>query len=147
MSHLHVLPSVTTTPKKRLGRGYGSGKGGHNSSRGTKGQRSRNGGQIPQWFEGGQLPLIKRLPMWRGKHRLNAYERVAHVSLAILVSLPTSDISLETLKLYKKIPKRSTACRVTANGSITQPITVTGLRVSKAAQEKITAAGGTIQEG
>lgn len=64
---LSNLPSITSRPKKRLGRGYGSGKGGHTSSRGQKGQKSRS--KIPLWFEGGQLPLIRRTPFLRGKGR------------------------------------------------------------------------------
>src|SRR3990167_5472974 len=66
---LHNLSKITICGKKRVGRGYGSGKGGHTSGRGQKGQRSRR--TIPWWFEGGQLPLVKRVPFWRGKGRLN----------------------------------------------------------------------------
>ena len=64
---LSNLPSITSRSKKRLGRGYGSGKGGHTTNRGQKGQKSRS--KIPLWFEGGQLPLIRRTPFLRGKGR------------------------------------------------------------------------------
>jgi large subunit ribosomal protein L15 len=67
MSILSSLTKITTRSKKRLGRGYGSGKGGHTSSRGQKGQKSRVGSKVPLWFEGGALPLSKRIPMWRVK--------------------------------------------------------------------------------
>lgn len=67
---LNTLPKTTSRSKKRLGRGYGSGKGGHTSSRGQKGQKARN--SVPLWFEGGQLPLIRRTPFIRGKSRLKS---------------------------------------------------------------------------
>ncbi len=64
---LSNLPKVIETPKKRLGRGAGSGKGMHTVGRGQKGQKTR--GVIPLWFEGGQLPLVRRTPFIKGKHR------------------------------------------------------------------------------
>lgn len=67
---LSNLPSITARSKKRLGRGYGSGKGGHTTNRGQKGQKSRS--KIPLWFEGGQLPLIRRTPFLRGKGRFQS---------------------------------------------------------------------------
>lgn len=66
---LSSLSKIISRSSKRIGRGFGSGKGGHTSSRGQKGQRSRR--TIPWYFEGGQLPLIHRLPFLRGKGRLN----------------------------------------------------------------------------
>jgi len=69
---LEKISKTTTRPKKRLGRGYGSGKGGHTSSRGQKGQKSR--GKLPLYFEGAKMrkSLIRRLPMLRGKLRNQA---------------------------------------------------------------------------
>ena len=67
---LSNLPPLTARSKKRLGRGYGSGKGGHTTNRGQKGQKSRS--KIPLWFEGGQLPLIRRTPFLRGKGRFQS---------------------------------------------------------------------------
>ncbi len=64
---LSNLPKVIETAKKRLGRGPGSGKGMHTVGRGQKGQKTR--GVIPLWFEGGQLPLVRRTPFIKGKHR------------------------------------------------------------------------------
>ena len=65
---LHELPKIITKGKKRVGRGYGSGKGGHTTGRGAKGQNIR--GQVPLYFEGSKMrkPLIRRLPLLRGKH-------------------------------------------------------------------------------
>ena len=70
MTILNQLPKATTRSKKRLGRGYGSKRGGHTSSRGQKGQKSR--GKIAIWFEGGQLPLIRRTPFIKGKSRFDS---------------------------------------------------------------------------
>lgn len=64
---LSNLPKSVKTGKKRLGRGYGSGVGGHTVGRGQKGQKTR--GKMPLWFEGGQLPIIRRTPFIKGKHR------------------------------------------------------------------------------
>ncbi|HOX96259.1 MAG TPA: 50S ribosomal protein L15 [Candidatus Woesebacteria bacterium] len=64
---LSNLPKSTKTSKKRLGRGYGSGVGGHTVGRGQKGQKTR--GTMPLWFEGGQLPIVRRTPFIKGKHR------------------------------------------------------------------------------
>jgi len=65
--NLSNLPKSVKTGKKRLGRGYGSGVGGHTVGRGQKGQKTR--GVIPLWFEGGQLPIVRRTPFIKGKHR------------------------------------------------------------------------------
>lgn len=70
MSILNELPKVTTKKSRRLGRGYGSKKGGHTSSRGQKGQKSRS--KVAIWFEGGQLPLIRRTPFIKGKLRFKS---------------------------------------------------------------------------
>src|SRR3990167_7796278 len=67
--NLHSLPKISFRGKKRVGRGIGSGKGGHTSGRGQKGQLTRR--TVPWSFEGGALPLSQRLPFWRGKGRLN----------------------------------------------------------------------------
>jgi large subunit ribosomal protein L15 len=68
--NLSNLPKSVKTGKKRLGRGYGSGVGGHTVGRGQKGQKTR--GVIPLWFEGGQLPIIRRTPFIKGKHRFQS---------------------------------------------------------------------------
>lgn len=70
MTHLSTQKPVLTKSKRRLGRGYGSKKGGHTSSRGQKGQKSRN--SVAIWFEGGQLPLIRRTPFIKGKSRFKS---------------------------------------------------------------------------
>jgi large subunit ribosomal protein L15 len=84
---LHSLPPIITRKAKRLGRGYGSGKGGHTATRGQKGQKSRT--SIKWWFEGGQLPFVRRFPFWRGKRRFQSLKP------------PVQLIKLEQLNAFK----------------------------------------------
>ena len=145
MSLLNTLTKIVSRPKKRPGRGMGSGKGGHTSGRGTKGQRSRTGGKVPIWFEGGQLPLIKRLPMLRGKSRFNVVRPTAQVTLSELNNLKANTISLDTLKLEKLISVRHKAAKVINSGSLKRKIVLDGLRVSQSARQVIEKLGGQIK--
>src|SRR5258706_704322 len=98
MNMLHNLPKITSNKDKRLGRGFGSGVGGHTVGRGTKGHRARTGKSVPLWFEGGQLPLVRRLPFWRGKFRFKSLNApVQEVQVEKLVLLSGKDITPETL--------------------------------------------------
>ena len=144
MSQLNNLPSITKKPAKRLGRGYGSGKGGHTSSRGQKGQGSRQGKGVPLGFEGGQLPLIKRLPMWRGKDRFSVVRPVNTITLAQLNKLPVGEVTVDTLKLHHLLTHRSSSCKVIAKGTLSKPLQLSGIKVSQAAQAQIVAAGGKV---
>lgn len=145
MSLLNQLTSITTGSKKRVGRGYGSGKGGHTSGRGTKGQGSRTGANIPLWFEGGQLPIIKRLPMLRGKDRLSQTSKTATVTLSDLNRLEAKVVSLETLKLAGAISKSARAAKIIATGKIEKALKVENLKVTAAAQAAIEKAGGSVK--
>jgi large subunit ribosomal protein L15 len=129
---------------KRLGRGIGSGKGGHTSSRGSKGQKSRRGAKIPLRFEGGNLPLIKRLPMMRGKSRLKQVRARVELTLTDLDRLTQDQITLDTLRLVKLLPDKSTSVKVIATGTLTRPVTLTGIRVSSTARQMIEKAGGQV---
>lgn len=144
MSIEHTLPALTTRASKRLGRGYGSGKGGHTSSRGAKGQKSRQGAKIPLRFEGGNLPLVKRLPMLRGKGRLKAVRSVIELTLTDLDRLGQDQVTMDTLRVAKIVPNQSTAVKVIATGTLTKAVTVTGIRVSKTARQMIEQAGGRV---
>lgn len=146
MSLLNKLTSTITTAAKRVGRGYGSGKGGHTASRGQKGQKSRRGAKIPLWFEGGQLPLIKRLPMLRGKGRLNVVRPVAEVTLGDIQKMSAEVITLDTLKLEKVIDRRFKKAKIIGTGNIQRKVTVKGLKLSVQAKEAITQASGTIED-
>ena len=145
MSILKQLPTITTKPKRRCGRGIGSTLGGHTSGRGTKGQKARRGSKIPLWFEGGQLPLIKRLPMLRGKGLLKPTTKTVAVTLGDLNKLSSKNVTLDTLKLEKLIPQEARAAKVIATGKLTKALKVTGLRLSAQAQVAIEQAGGTVE--
>ncbi|HOI05031.1 MAG TPA: 50S ribosomal protein L15, partial [Candidatus Woesebacteria bacterium] len=103
MSLFNKLEKTSSRSNKRLGRGYGSGKGGHTVGRGQKGQKSRVGSKIPLWFEGGSLPLTQRLPMWRGKGRLKTLNLIAELTFNDINTIDLEEISLDTLKLNQVI--------------------------------------------
>src|SRR5690554_4191784 len=72
--------SGSTRKRKRIGRGVGSGYGGHSSTKGTKGQKARTGANIPVWFEGGQMPLQRRIPKFGFKNRFRVEYRPVNVA-------------------------------------------------------------------
>lgn len=144
MSRLNQLTSSKTKSQKRVGRGYGSGVGGHTSTRGQKGQGSRKSGGVALWFEGGQLPLTKRMPMIRGKSRLKVVRPTMEVNLASLDKMQAEEITLETLKLEKVVGPRFKKAKIIKTGEIKRAVTVKGLRVTVAAQKAIEAVGGKV---
>lgn len=144
MSLLGKLTKTTKKSQKRVGRGYGSGKGGHTSTRGMKGYKSRQGSKVALWFEGGQLPLIKRLPMLRGKGRLNVVRPTAQVKLSDIEKMKADVITLDALKLEKVIDTRFKKAKIIASGELTRKVTVQGVPVSKAAKSAIEKNGGSI---
>ena len=144
MSLLNTLVKTTSKSKKRLGRGGGSGKGFHTSSRGQKGLKSRRGSKVPLWFEGGQLPLTKRLPMLRGKGRFNVIKKTAEITFNDLSKMDGDVITLESLKLHKVIDRRYKKAKIVNTGELTKKITVEGVAVTKGAQEVIEKLGGKV---
>lgn len=96
---LHTRPSTTIASKKRLGRGYGSGKGGHTSSRGQKGQKSR--GKVPAYFVGSSWVWFKRLPFIRGKARFNSLKPTVTLTFAHLNSFKAGSV-VDRNSLYKQ---------------------------------------------
>jgi large subunit ribosomal protein L15 len=147
MFTLNLLPKTTTSPKKRRGQGYGSGKGGHTSGRGQKGQRSR--GSIPLWFEGGQLPQIRRFPFIRGKRRFKSLSHgTIEVSLTVLNRLPKNSLvtpkTLADAGIIKARDLQSMQIKVLGYGQLTVPLIVS-VHTSKNAAAKIIAAGGEIK--
>lgn len=145
MSLIGKLTSITDKSKKRVGRGYASGKGGHTSGRGTKGQKSRQGGKVALWFEGGQLPLVKRLPMTRGKGRFKVINPTAEIKVGELEKSKTDVITLDTLKIEKFIDKKFKKAKIIAGGKLSKKVTVQGIKVSKAAAKQIEQAGGKVE--
>lgn len=144
---LHTLPPLGRRPKKRVGRGYGSGKGGHTSGRGQKGQRTRR--TIPWSFEGGALPLSQRLPFWRGKGRLNPLKpKPLPINIGQLERFPDGTvIDLEFL-VKERIIHQSEAdtrgVKILGDGKLTKKLTIVGLRMSGSAREAIEKAGGVV---
>ena len=128
--------------KRRVGRGIGSGLG-KTAGRGHKGQKSRSGGFHKVGFEGGQMPLQRRLPK-RGFASLNKSFK-AEVRLSDLQNLPVAEVDLVALKQAGVVPVLARDVRVILSGSITKKVVVKGLAVTKGAQAAITAAGGSIE--
>lgn len=134
-------------PRKRVGRGDGSGKGTY-SGRGMKGQKARSGGGVRPGFEGGQNPLIKGLPMLRGfKNRFRVENQI--VNLKRLDELPKDvvEVTPAVLKAHRMVRKTSEPVKVLAFGEISRALTISGAQVSAAAKAKIEAAGGSVLEG
>ena len=131
--------------KKRVGRGYGSGDGGY-SGRGCKGQKSRSGFKIPRGFEGGQIPLHKRLPHKRGFNNIFRTE-YSEVSLRRLnIFKPGSEITPERLLEAGIIKTLAKPVKILANGEIDHPLTVKANKFSTTAKTRIEAAGGKVEE-
>ena len=139
---LHELSPVpgSTKERKRKGRGHGSGNG-KTAGRGHKGQNARSGGGVRPGFEGGQMPLYRRLPK-RGFTNVFANEYV-EVKLDWLNKFEEgSEITAETLKEAGVIKKIKDGIVILGNGEITKKITVKAARFTQSAKEKIEAAGG-----
>ena len=130
--------------RKRVGRGTGSGKG-KTSGRGTKGQSSRTGGTVRVNFEGGQLPLTKRLPKLRGFNNRFKVDYVA-INLDTLdrVFEANGAVSPETLAGHG-LGDPTDPIVILGRGEISKPLTVKAHRVSESARAKIEAAGGSIE--
>jgi large subunit ribosomal protein L15 len=143
---LNKLPKSAGAKIKRVGRGIGSGKGGHTSSRGQKGQKAR--GKVPTMFEGtkAKKSFIKRLPLLRGRGKLKPWgKKPIAISLEQLAgwtkTLPVTGENLAKKGLIKDYTGEE--IKILANGEITEALDVK-VKVSKQAGEKIVKAGGKI---
>jgi large subunit ribosomal protein L15 len=132
-------PKKANEKRKRVGRGMGSGMG-KTSTRGHKGQGSRSGSRMMRGFEGGQMPLHRRLPK-RGFTNIFRTEYQV-VNLADLAELGQADITPEVLKKARLVKGKDALIKVLGDGELKGAITVHAHKFSKAAQEKITKAGG-----
>ena len=128
-------------PRRRVGRGIGSGLG-KTAGRGHKGQKSRSGGFHKVGFEGGQMPLQRRLPK-RGFNSL-AHGLTAEVRLSDLQKMPLAEIDLKALKEAGVVPEVTETVKVILSGKIERKVSLSGLRVTKGARAAIEAAGGSI---
>lgn len=129
-------------PRKRLGRGIGSTLG-KTSGKGHKGQKARSGGFHKVGFEGGQMPLQRRLPKVGFRSHLKKFS--AEVRLHELTKIEGGKIDLLALKSANLVPAQTKQAAVIDSGEITVAVQIVGLRVTKGARIKIEAAGGSIE--
>jgi large subunit ribosomal protein L15 len=127
--------------RKRVGRGIGSGWG-KTAGRGHKGQKSRSGGFHKVGFEGGQMPMHRRLPKRGFSSRTAAFN--AQIRLTDLDSLAVDTIDILTLKQAGLVPAQTLAVKVILAGEIKRAVVLNGIKATKGAAEAISAAGGTI---
>jgi len=143
------LVKIKGKRKKRLGRGYGSGRGGHTAGRGQKGQKTR--GKINIIFEGVKVKksFIKRLPLRRGKGKFKAQDKPLIVKLAYLDMLPSGslvDIDLLVKHgIVKEDDARQLGVKILGDGGVKKKLTI-ALPISKSAAQKIEKAGGKIRK-
>ncbi|HWU84847.1 MAG TPA: 50S ribosomal protein L15 [Rhodocyclaceae bacterium] len=137
-----IKPAAGAThAKKRVGRGIGSGLG-KTAGRGHKGQKSRAGGFHKVGFEGGQMPLARRLPK-RGFVSLVAGRNV-EVRLSEIEKLPVDQIDLLTLKQAGVVPADALSAKVILSGNLTKKVTLRGVGATKGAKAAIEAVGGSV---
>ena len=139
---LHDLapPKGATTAKRRVGRGTG-GKGHKTAGRGTKGQKARN--TMPAGFEGGQLPLMQRIPKLKGFKNPFRVEYTP-VNLAALEALGADEVTVASL-VEAGLVRPKAFVKVLGQGSLSRPVRVSAHAFSKSAEAAITAAGGSVE--
>lgn len=131
------------TERKRVGRGIGSGFG-KTCGRGHKGQKSRAGGFHKVGFEGGQMPLQRRLPKRGFKSMTN--DRNVEVRLSAIARLPVDEIDLTTLKQANLVAQHTLSAKVVLSGEINRKVSLKGVGATAGARAAIEAAGGSIVE-
>jgi large subunit ribosomal protein L15 len=143
--HLNTLQPAAGSKKnsKRVGRGIGSGTG-KTAGRGHKGQKSRSGGFSKVGFEGGQMPLQRRLP------KVGFASRSAHRSVEIrlneLANIDADVIDIDALVKANIVSKQTLKAKVIASGEISKAVTLKGIKVTPGARKAIEAAGGKIED-
>jgi len=144
---LHDLraPEGAKKSRKRVGRGISAG-GGKTAGRGTKGQASRAGGTKAPYFEGGQLPLVRRLPFTRGFTNIFKVEYTAVNLYRLAMFEANQEVSPASLAAAGIIKSASEPVAILGQGDIDRPLVVKAHRFSASAQEKIQQAGGTVEK-
>ena len=140
LNTLSPAPGSTHAPK-RVGRGIGSGLG-KTSTRGHKGQKARKSGHVRPGFEGGQMPLQKRLPKFGFYSRIGG--STAEVRTSELNKIEGSVVNMETLEKANLIDRSIARARIMLSGDVTRSFTVEGVAVTKGAKAAIEAAGGKV---
>lgn len=145
MEHMVTPPRGARKSRKRVGRGDSAGKGSY-AGRGMKGQQSRSGGGPRPGFEGGQLPLIKGLPMKRGFNNIfKTY--YALVKLDVLDNFAAGErVTPETLRERGYVRERNMPIKILGDGEVSKAVTVSAHKFTQSARQKIEAAGGTVEE-
>ena len=138
-------PAGATKKRKRVGRGDASGQGG-TAGKGDKGQKARSGGKVRAGFEGGQMPMARRLPK-RG-FRNPFREKFVAVNLMDLCRKFSKGAVIDEAAILASglVKKKGDGIKILAKGEITFPVTLKIAKISQAAKTKITAAGGSIEE-
>lgn len=144
--NIHTTPSIIDKKKRRLGQGHGSGRS-KTSGRGTKGKNAR--GKVSLTFEGGALPLIKRLPFRRGKNRNKSLKlKPIIIDVALLKDLPkNSTIDIPTLVKYKLIDEKEVGragVKILGSSAVPHPFIVK-VQVSKTVASQIEKMGGQVE--
>jgi large subunit ribosomal protein L15 len=142
LNELHPAPGAKTA-RKRVGRGIGSGLG-KTCGRGHKGQKARAGGYHKVGFEGGQMPIQRRLPKRGFVSPLRG--QTAEVRLSDLQKMKETDIDLVVLKAAGVVPVRALTAKLIKSGELKRKVALKGVLASKGAREAVTAAGGTLAE-
>lgn len=143
--HLNTLKPAPGSTKiaKRVGRGIGSGLG-KTCGRGHKGQKSRSGGKPMVGFEGGQMPLQRRLPKFGFIARKSRFS--AEVRLNELASIDGETIDLQALINANVVPEYTKQAKVILSGEISKAVTLQGIKATKGARAAIEAAGGKVED-
>lgn len=143
--HLNTLAPApgAKSSAKRVGRGFGSGLG-KTGGRGHKGQKSRSGGSVKPGFEGGQMPIQRRLPKFGFTSRKSMVSD--QVTLSEIAKVDGDTVTVQALKDAGLVKKEILFVKVMKSGEISRAVTVSGVKVSKGAREAIEAAGGKIEE-
>lgn len=137
-------PPGSRKRRKRVGRGESSGHG-KTSCRGSKGQKARSGGQVPPGFEGGQMPLQRRLPKRGFKSPFKKVYSLVHVGDLERFE-PGSVVDVEALVQCGLVRKLEDGVKLLSDGELTKALTVRVHKISQGARQKVQAAGGTVEE-
>ena len=147
LSNLKYAEGSRKNPK-RVARGEGSGHGG-NATRGMNGQKSRSGAKRKAWFEGGQMPLQRRVPKFGFTNKFKVYYQVVNIDslekLAASKKLKEKVVNAEVLKKHGLIKNLKSPVKILGNGEIKSKLKIQVSAFSRSAKEKVEAAGGSIE--
>lgn len=130
---------------KRIGRGYGSGVGGHTVGRGAKGQKSRSGHKSLESFEGGNVPFFRRMPKYKGfNNKFKVETQVVNTEVLAKNFDNGETVTIDILKEKGIVKKNAQNVKILAKGEIEKKLKIEGINMSPSAREKIEKAGGTI---